>query len=174
MYNRTTVSEDGESKTCTKCGGMQPKESFHILNRGILGRNAWCKSCMSKARAKCANKDREHTRKKQKEYYLANKEMIQRNSRKWRIAAYGLTTLDYDELCENGCQICGIFVDRLYIDHDHSCCTEDSKSCGDCVRGVLCPTCNYGLGNFKDDIKLLLAAFKYLQNNRMTERKKEE
>lgn len=63
------------------------------------------------------------------------------------------------------CKICKKECDRyknLSIDHDHKCCPENGKSCGLCVRGLLCSNCNHGLGNFKDDPKLLLNAIEYL------------
>lgn len=62
---------------------------------------------------------------------------------------------------EQPCQICGVELEKPYIDHDHSCCPGD-VSCGRCVRGVLCSTCNLGLGGFKDDPDLLRSAIQYL------------
>lgn len=49
---------------------------------------------------------------------------------------------------------------RLAVDHDHSCC-NGPVSCGLCVRGALCGTCNKTLGHLRDDPKagLRLAAY---------------
>lgn len=50
----------------------------------------------------------------------------------------------------------------LSVDHDHRCCAGD-KSCGKCVRALLCSNCNVGLGRFNDDPKLLEKAARYLR-----------
>jgi hypothetical protein len=44
------------------------------------------------------------------------------------------------------CPICLKEFDRysLVVDHDHNCCDGD-KSCGKCIRGLLCRVCNQGL-----------------------------
>lgn len=49
----------------------------------------------------------------------------------------------------------------LAVDHDHSCC-PGNKSCGKCIRGLLCINCNRGLGMFQDDPVLLNRAIDYL------------
>lgn len=58
---------------------------------------------------------------------------------------------------ENGCRsvVNGVRKNkRLFIDHDHS---------SGLVRGLLCHRCNSGLGMFRDDIELLIAAVTYLK-----------
>lgn len=60
------------------------------------------------------------------------------------------------------CMLCGS-TDGLCIDHDHSCCSG-SKSCGKCVRGVLCRSCNTGIGFLQDDVDLIKRAINYLEN----------
>jgi hypothetical protein len=58
---------------------------------------------------------------------------------------------------QNGCcVICGdpTPYKKLHADHDH----RTGKS-----RGLLCPRCNLGLGQFRDDPKLLRRAAAYLR-----------
>jgi hypothetical protein len=68
------------------------------------------------------------------------------------------------------CAICGtdsptdIRTDRFHVDHDHACC-PGRKSCGKCVRGLLCHACNTALGNFKDSPDRLLSALAYLASH---------
>lgn len=73
---------------------------------------------------------------------------------------YGITTKQHAEMVRSQsglCAICGAEPgQKLDVDHNH----ETGK-----VRGLLCRTCNLGLGCFKDDIKKLKAAVKYLKSH---------
>ena len=44
-------------------------------------------------------------------------------------------------------------LNRLGVDHDHNCCDERAKSCGKCVRGLLCETCNLRLNDLEAVLK---------------------
>jgi hypothetical protein len=72
----------------------------------------------------------------------------------------GLTANAVDELIalqDGACAICARRPKRLaslHVDHDHG--TGE-------IRGVLCSTCNQGLGHFKEDPQLLEAAAAYLR-----------
>jgi len=85
-----------------------------------------------------------------------NKERLRRQR---RLKKYGLTHQTFEALYakqQGKCAICSApFVGRrkVHIDHCH-----DRK----CVRGLLCGTCNSGLGHFKDDIVRLQMAIQYL------------
>jgi DNA-directed RNA polymerase subunit RPC12/RpoP len=81
-----------------------------------------------------------------------------------RGTKYGLTEEELDNLYEKQkykCAICGVTESELRghilnIDHDHK--TEKS-------RGLLCTSCNQGLGMFKDNIPRLLDAIEYLRKH---------
>lgn len=64
---------------------------------------------------------------------------------------YSLTENDIKNL-KQYCEICGS-DSNLHIDHCHK---------SGAVRGRLCQYCNHGLGNFKDNINLLIKAIQYL------------
>ena len=77
---------------------------------------------------------------------------------------YGVSLNDVDEMRKDQdyrCKICGVHEEDavgkhggLYVDHCHT----TGK-----VRGLLCHNCNAGLGHYKDDVDLLLAAIQYLR-----------
>ena len=82
---------------------------------------------------------------------------------------YRITEASYTELFNRQggrCAICRVEPedeDSLHVDHDHACCSERGKSCGTCVRGLLCAGCNLGIGHLADDPKRLRAAADYLE-----------
>lgn len=98
---------------------------------------------------------------------LANTFCIQHNSnrvQRWR--SYGLTAeLGWQmyEQQDRACASCKApaHIDKLFIDHDHSCCPRGS--CGACVRGLLCSGCNLAAGHCKDDPTRLRALADYLE-----------
>jgi len=81
---------------------------------------------------------------------------------------YGLTPDQFKKLLKkqkDKCLICkNIFTVKSspVVDHNRKCCPS-KKSCGKCIRGLLCFKCNVGLGFFKDNIKILKSAILYLK-----------
>lgn len=78
-----------------------------------------------------------------------------RNVRKWNGSPIKIQS--YIEKHNRNCDICGrneAIVGTLHIDHCHE---------RNIFRGLLCSTCNTGLGQFKDDIQRLLSAIEYLK-----------
>jgi len=109
-----------------------------------------------------------------KKYALKNREKLNLISKKWNkehpqrrkelarkswLKQYGLSLEEYNTLLENQnnqCCICGNVAKEnkyLAVDHDHITGR---------VRGLLCETCNVGLGSLKDSVEILYAAIEYL------------
>jgi hypothetical protein len=88
-----------------------------------------------------------------------------------RLPKYGITAEQFEVMFEaqgRRCKICGTSepgtrtAGRWHIDHDHACCPGRKKSCGKCLRGILCGNCNIGIGNLQDDPVIVQAALGYL------------
>jgi len=68
-----------------------------------------------------------------------------------RAKLYGISSELMSQLLEKGCYAPGCTNrTKLTIDHDHSCC-PGQRSCGKCVRGVLCTRHNTYLGYLEND-----------------------
>jgi hypothetical protein len=91
-------------------------------------------------------------------------------NRSRRLAMYGLTQDEFDELLtlqRGRCAVCATDEPGKrgwHIDHDHACC-PGIGSCGNCVRGLLCHCCNLLLGNADDSVERLDRAKTYLLAN---------
>lgn len=144
---------------CTKCGSSKPESR----------RSCWCSDCKSIYNKKYYEMNRETELAKKKATYKP------RSEEKWAYninRLYGITADEYFRLLEKQdgvCAICkgkesgSIRTDHFHIDHDHSCC-EGQRSCGKCVRGLLCRWCNHLLGTARDNPEFLEAAITYLRD----------
>lgn len=103
-----------------------------------------------------------------REYRKKNPEKIAVNERRKNLKfRYGITIEQYDKILDkqnSSCGICHQHEDtlnkRLVVDHCHT----TGK-----VRGLLCPSCNRGLGLLKDSDEVLFQAIAYL--NKTTRKK---
>lgn len=133
-------------KTCKVC---KLEKHFSEFKPGRFK----CKSCQTEYNKKYYKNNRERLRSNSAKY----KETNAASDRKRRWKKYGIKDLDKAELLRktwnNYCQICKNHVPRGCVDHDHIT---------GLVRGMLCRSCNTGLGAFKDNIESLLSAVKYL------------
>jgi hypothetical protein len=139
-------------KKCNRCKKELDTSSFWRSRRSIDGLNNWCKSCW-------------YENDKKKKGTPKYREQKHRSEIKYM---YGISYEQYGDMLsrQNGvCAICQTTSDtNLCVDHDHSCCVG-KKSCGNCVRGLLCHNCNRALGLFGDRIDLLHSAAQYLKAN---------
>ena len=75
---------------------------------------------------------------------------------RWRLTRklkrYGMSKDSFARILaaqKNACAMCFAPFEEgqlVCIDHDHKCCPEEKSSCGKCVRGLLCVSCNTALG----------------------------
>lgn len=146
------------TKKCSKCQTEKPVESF-CKHRGMKdGRNNNCKECVKQYTAE----NKETVRKYKSDYYYANREDYIKKDRKRHLKVkYGVTQEWYEQQLEkqNGrCAVCGTEdpgkgLKHFHIDHNHA--TGE-------VRGLLCHSCNTGIGLFKEDINLIEKAIEYV------------
>ena len=156
---------------CTTCGLEKPirakqkcrscyEKSLRHSNPEYAERQRNCvKEWRKNNPEKC--KQREKVRWADKDY------VKQQSQYKWSklLNSYGLTQESYDALVLKGCQLCGNTAAKVYhLDH----CHESGK-----FRGLLCSTCNNGLGMLGDTIESLEKAIEYLKqtNNNETHTK---
>ena len=80
------------------------------------------------------------------------------NRKKFMISwLYGLTIQEYENMRLNQggkCAICEEFTEVLQVDHSH----KTGR-----VRGLLCASCNNGLGQLKDSIYIIKNSMLYLR-----------
>lgn len=127
-----TIGSDGKSKRCAACKMYRPFSDFGKNVRGTGGMQAYCKDCRVRLHVESYNPDR------------VRNAHLRRN--------YGLSLEEYEAIlaAQGGvCARCGASSPggrgAFHVDHAHSCC-PGIKSCGKCVRGLLCSDCNKKLG----------------------------
>jgi hypothetical protein len=146
---RPTYPAVDNKKRCARCLRVRPISDFPLALGRPDGVVPYCAPC---------RRDQERKRR----YRVENRRAERRRARKRSLAAHGLTEEQYAALLARqggGCAICGsrhpkqAGIEHFHVDHCHA-------SGG--VRGLLCRTCNTGLGMFADDPERLRCAADYL------------
>lgn len=130
---------------CNICNLEKPKSSFvKRLNRK-KGIQAYCKDC--------------HNVRRKKNYstkYMRNYDLVKN---------YGITSEHYNQLSlnqNNSCGICNIHISKINKKHKKYLCVDHCHKTG-VIRGLLCDSCNRGIGLLKDNTGILKNAIKYLR-----------
>lgn len=137
------------TKVCPRCSRRLPRSAFPTRPNGFTA--SYCVPC-----------GREYNAARQRAWVARHPE-YRPNPADQRVVKlryrYGIEPEQYDALTaaqSGGCAVCGARPkggEHLHVDHDH-----ESGS----VRGLLCPSCNKGLGHFQDDAERMRAAIRYL------------
>lgn len=132
------------SKVCTKCGQEKSLENFHKNISHPTGYHVHCKTC----RSEFSRKHVSRLSKESRRYALQRK--------------FGISEEKYNDLLIDQNSCCAIcqrhqsnLSRKLAVDHNHL--TGQ-------VRGLLCPNCNTGIGNLRDNTEMLEKAIKYLNS----------
>lgn len=141
-------------KRCWKCKTEKPVNEFAICRRNKDGKQGKCRLC--------SNFDASA-------YHVLHRVSVKDYDRNRNLGRYGLSVKSYEDLLKkqgNCCASCGRNQDefsiKFVVDHDHSCCPTKKACCGKCIRGLLCNSCNVGLGYAEDSIDRLMSMITYL------------
>ena len=123
-------------KMCRACLEWKPEDCFTRVARRSDGLEGRCRECM-----------------------------------RWDgiLSKFNLTRQEYEDKLEGQAGTCAICKKvptkgvNFHIDHDHACCDRIGRSCGECVRSLLCWGCNVALGALQDSPELLRAAADYVE-----------
>jgi hypothetical protein len=164
-------------KTCYKCKEEKEITEFYKDKTRSDGLGSLCKSCKKQKDLKRKDYFKQwqiRTLSENPEYWkerekTRSKEVRDMSNRAFRLRKYGLDEEKYQEILASQdfrCAICkrssNTTEKEFAVDHDHKCC-PGKKSCGKCVRGLLCQVCNQALGMFQDSEQVLENAILYLQ-----------
>lgn len=156
-------------KTCTRCGEVRGLSAFSRRTSSRDGHQSQCRECVAavrlerrevinaKRRAKYRNNPAE-TIDRMREWRRLNPDTYRASQRRTTLRrSYGLSVEQYAAMSAAQGGVCAICKQpprgkppvnkHLAVDHDHSCC-PGKKSCGRCVRGLLCARCNRTLSWF--------------------------
>jgi thiol-disulfide isomerase/thioredoxin len=130
-------------KICSNCKEIKTIDNYNFYKKSAVGLASWCNTCRKEHRTLNIDKS-----------YIA---VIKRK--------YGISEEEYIQILkkfDNKCGICsstdsGGRSKRMSLDH----CHKTGK-----IRGILCHSCNTGLGLLKDSTEILQKAIDYLESNK--------
>lgn len=155
------------SRRCYVCKTVKPISEFYTSKRN--GHCYECKQCSRAYKRKYRQDNYDKVAAYFKAYKAKNRERIREANRKHAKAnphihrdymlrkLYGISLKEYNEMLKRQCGYCAICHNETKLNVDH--CHETKM-----VRGLLCRSCNQGIGHFMDDPTLLRSAAGYLEN----------
>jgi hypothetical protein len=153
-----------DTKVCNECNQAFPIDIF------IYGRCRPCVNRLAREKQAILKLDpiwRENRNAKHREFKRRNPRSNERRRKEWLKYKYSITPEDYKSLLDKQNGVCAICYEAckttkgLAVDHDHRCCPGD-KSCGKCIRGLLCSNCNGAIGMLQENISIFNRAIEYL------------
>ena len=145
-------------KKCGTCKKEKDLDNFALNYQQKDSHAVYCKVCLAAKARKKYKANPAYDKERKQKLYSQNPKVQKGYQLKYK---FGITIEEYDELLtkqNNACAICNSKESKgkgWHVDHDHT----TGK-----VRGILCLSCNTGLGMFKDNVAFLNAAMLYLSD----------
>jgi hypothetical protein len=182
----------GQSTLCIKCRGVCVTCGARAYKHTNGSFGKWCSPCrrIAEARETCAKCGQDRGDSSHPGYCRICYRASAKSAREKNLAVYalkdrrqalkrkyGMTLADFDRILASqggGCAVCNAASSAittgprgaktgLHVDHDHACCPGE-YTCGECIRGILCQSCNNVLGRVKDNPATLRALAAYLES----------
>lgn len=147
------IDSETPMRRCYRCTQIKPLDEFVKDKSKSGGHKYVCCPCMGGLRRDRLARLKAEDPAKFREVYGYQR------FRNYRISADQFQEMVRAQAGE--CAICRRTGVPLAIDHDHSCCPA-AKTCGKCIRGLLCNSCNRGIGLLQDSRDVLVRAIEYL------------
>ncbi|MBC7381892.1 MAG: endonuclease VII domain-containing protein [Bacteroidia bacterium] len=132
-------------KVCSKCNIEKELTEYHKRSNRPCGVRSQCKSCYKEYPVKLKRRDG----------YMRQYDLNK---------SYGISLSNYNEILEkqNGkCAICNKTPKEKNMGRKKNLCVDHCHTTGN-IRGLLCDTCNRGIGLLDDNKELLNNALLYL------------
>jgi hypothetical protein len=160
---KTSEAATTSEHTCSRCKKTLLKTEFHRNSRHKNGASTFCKQCQIQCTKEWQRKNSKKWNEYQKAYYHKNYEKLSRDRRRRHAKTkFGISLEEYEQYCSQPCcEICAVKFDsknKPHLDHCHA---------SGHIRGVLCASCNRGLGHFKDNSTSLQQAIAYLETHKI-------
>jgi len=162
-------------KVCSICEVTKPLTEFVKSKERPDGVVGHCKECRNKIRReeeyapdseKFARIQREGRKKHPTRYRMYD---LKKRFRLSPEAYYSLLESQDGKCAGCGSEDSGEESGSWHVDHDHNCCANKSgRTCGKCVRGILCRWCNMALGNAKENSSRLRGLADYIDRVRLS------
>lgn len=165
-------------KSCTKCEINKDLSCFKSDKKSISGYSSWCKNCHINASKK--SRQSKSAKEYDKSWKLNNVNKVVASNKRYlnlldplikktraanrkRKFLYGISETEYYNLLQSQnscCAICkrdsSLFKKKLDVDH----CHKTLK-----IRGLLCSSCNRGIGLLQDSLEILRFASDYIEKS---------
>lgn len=160
------------TKPCTRCGGSRSRRTYK--QGAKKGKQYWyCTPC-AVSRMRKWKEDNPERYVGHKTVHAANMRARTKTDPQWAKERqlkkmYRMSLDDFDRLLAEQGGVCAVCrtdtpggAGTWQVDHDHACCSGRT-SCGKCVRGLLCFSCNQALGLVRDSREILQSLDSYLE-----------